>query len=104
MKQKRVQHSRLRVALLVESSRAYGRSTLSGVAKYIRANTEWSISLQEQSLCDDLPGWLKNWQGDGIITRMENSALAAALKASLWFISIDLNEAMPGRNDFRPPV
>ena len=80
MKQKPVQHSRLRVALLVESSRAYGRSTLSGVAKYIRANTEWSISLQEQSLCDDLPGWLKSWHGDGIITRMENPALAAALK------------------------
>ena len=80
MKRKPIEHNRLRVALLVESSRSYGRSTLSGVAKYIRANTGWSISLQEQSLCDDLPGWLKNWQGDGIITRMENSALAAALK------------------------
>ncbi len=77
---KGVHFRRCRVALLIESSRAYGRATLSGVARYIRQHTQWSVFLQEQSLCDDLPGWLAQWQGDGIITRMENSALAAALK------------------------
>ena len=32
-----------RVALLVESSRAFGRGTLAGVAKYIRQHGHWSI-------------------------------------------------------------
>src|SRR5207302_5959042 len=67
---------RPRVALLIESSRAYGRGTLSGVAKYIREHGQWSIFLQEHSMCDDVPAWLENWQGDGIITRMENQAMA----------------------------
>src|SRR5439155_25051537 len=69
-----------RVALLIESSRAYGRGTLSGVAKYIREHGHWSVFLQEQSLCDDVPAWLENWHGDGIITRMENRAMARVLR------------------------
>lgn len=63
---------RPRVALLVESSRAYGRRALSGVARYIREHGHWSIFFQEQSFCDDLPPWLETWKGDGIITRVEN--------------------------------
>ncbi|HEY4414155.1 MAG TPA: DNA-binding transcriptional regulator [Verrucomicrobiae bacterium] len=71
---------RPRVALLIESSRAYGRATLSGIGKYLRAHSPWSISIQEQSLNDDLPDWFKNWKGDGIITRIETPALAGVLE------------------------
>ena len=71
---------RPRVALLIESSRAYGRGILSGIAKYIRQQGHWAIFLQEQSLCDDLPAWLENWEGDGLITRIENRALAGFIK------------------------
>ena len=67
--------TRPRVALLIESSRAYGRGILAGVAKYIRQHGHWSVFLQEQSLCDQLPPWLATWQGDGIIARIENPAL-----------------------------
>jgi LacI family transcriptional regulator len=74
------QFARLRVALLIESSRAYGRGILSGVAKYIRQHGHWAVFLQEQSLCDDLPAWLENWEGDGIITRIENQALAGLIR------------------------
>ena len=63
---------RRRVALLVESSRAYGRGILSGVAKFVREHDPWSIFFQDLNLCDDTPGWLKSWQGDGIISRLEN--------------------------------
>jgi len=63
---------RPRVALLIESSRAYGRGLLLGVAKYVREHGPWSISLQEQSLSDATPEWLKKWKGDGIITRVES--------------------------------
>ena len=32
------------------------------------------------------------------------STWASGLIASLWFCSMVLNDATPGRNDFRPPV
>jgi LacI family transcriptional regulator len=73
-------NKRPRVALLIESSRAYGRAALSGISKYVRENAHWSIFIQEHSLSNDLPGWFKNWKGDGIITRIEAPALGAVLK------------------------
>jgi LacI family transcriptional regulator len=69
-----------RVALLVESSRAYGRGTLAGVAKYIRQNGHWSIFFQEHSFCDDIPAWLAGWRGDGIIARLDNDALVGSIQ------------------------
>jgi LacI family transcriptional regulator len=70
------QASQPRVALLIESSRAYGRGILAGVAKYIQQHGHWVVFLQEQSLCDEPPAWLVSWEGDGIITRIDNRALA----------------------------
>ncbi len=66
---------RPRVALLVESSRAYGRGALLGIAKYVRDHNPWSIFFQELSFCDDLPAWLNHWNGKGIISRLENRNL-----------------------------
>src|ERR1700761_2322082 len=63
---------RRRVALLVESSRAYGRGILSGVAKFVREHDPWSIFFQDLNLCDDTPEWLKTWEGEGVISRLEN--------------------------------
>ena len=63
---------RPRVALLVESSRAYGRGILAGVAKFVREHDPWSIFFQDLNLCDETPDWLKSWQGEGIISRLEN--------------------------------
>ncbi len=63
---------RPRVALLVESSRGYGRGLLWGVAKFIREHDPWSVFFQDLNLCDDTPEWFKTWRGDGIISRLEN--------------------------------
>jgi len=71
---------RPRVALLIESSRAYGRGLLLGVSKYVREHGPWAISLQEQSLSDAIPGWLHKWKGDGIITRLENREMIKVIK------------------------
>lgn len=70
---------RPRVALLVESSRAYGRGLLHGIAEYIRLHGPWSIYLAELGLGDAPPGWLDGWQGDGVIARIENRRIARAL-------------------------
>jgi len=91
--------SRPRVALLVESSRAYGRGALSGIAKYIREHDQWSIFLQEHSLCDDLPPWLKEWKGDGIITRVENHTLTGVIQRlrvpAVYLRDVPANLKMP---------
>ncbi len=72
--------SRPRVALLIESSRAYGRGLLRGIAAYIRTHRPWSIYHQERGMSEGPPSWLKGWKGDGIIARIEHPQLVRALR------------------------
>lgn len=65
-----------RAALLIESSRGYGRGLLRGIADYVRVHGPWSIYLQRHHLYDAMPAWLKDWRGDGIIARVENRRIA----------------------------
>lgn len=67
------------VALLVESSRAYGRGLLHGIAEYVRLHGPWSIYLAERGLGDAPSAWLQAWSGDGIIARIENRKIARAV-------------------------
>jgi len=60
---------RPRVALDVETSLVYGRRILDGISQYLRAARPWSIYLEQHELATDLPGFLRRWNGDGIITR-----------------------------------
>ncbi len=71
---------RRRIALLIEWSRAYGRGVLAGIANYVKAHETWKIYQTERRLCDGPPGWLKSWQGDGIIARIENEELLKAIR------------------------
>jgi len=59
-----------RVALLLETSRAYGRGLLRGVAQYNREHARWSVCFQPHGLDDPPPPWLRNWKGDGILARI----------------------------------
>ena len=73
---------RKKVAILVESSRAYGRGVLAGIASYTHAHRDWSIYFHERALGEAVPSWLESWQGDGIITRAEHPNLIEYLKAT----------------------
>ena len=68
-----------RVAFLVETSNAYARALLRGMVAYIREHRPWSIYLAEHGRGDRPPLWLKGWDGDGIIARIENEEIARAL-------------------------
>jgi LacI family transcriptional regulator len=70
---------RKKVALLIESSRAYGRGLLQGVATYLHTHPDWSVYLQSRSPEDPPPPWLEGWDGDGIIARVESRTLEAAI-------------------------
>lgn len=69
-----------RVALLIETSRTYGRGILGGIARYAQVHGPWSFFTQERELHSGLPEWLHSWKGDGIIARIEDRRMAAALR------------------------
>ncbi len=65
----------LRVALLIESSRGYGRTLLQGIAAYGRTHGHWAFFHEERELDAPLPKNLKLWRPDGIIARLRNDRL-----------------------------
>ena len=58
-----------RVALLIETSRTYGRDLLHGVKRYAQEHGPWSLFVEVRDLETRPPVWLRNWDGDGILTR-----------------------------------
>ena len=70
-----------KVALLIETSNRYGRDLLYGVRDWIQKRGErWSISFTEQARRAPLPSWLSNWEGDGVIARVDSAAAAKTLR------------------------
>jgi len=63
------------VALIIETSKVYGREILKGISRYQRLHTPWSVFISERGQDDPDPPWLKTWKGDGILTRSVDLAL-----------------------------
>ena len=70
------------VALLVETSRTYGRDLLKGIHRYLAEHEHWSLFLELRALDSQVPRWLSSWQGDGIITRTGSATMAEAIAAT----------------------
>ena len=70
------------VALLIETSNAYGRGLLDGIIAYQREHELWSVYVGEHERGARPPDWMKNWRGDGIIARVETDAIAAVVRRS----------------------
>ncbi len=71
-----------RVALIIETSNDYARGLLHGVRQYIRTHEPWSVQLVEQGRGGPPPRWLARFRGDGVIARIENAAVARAVRAA----------------------
>ena len=67
-----------RVALLVETSRGYGRDILRGIVRYARLNGPWSFYITPGDFEQVLPQ-MKQWGGAGIIARVETVEIAQAI-------------------------
>jgi LacI family transcriptional regulator len=80
-----------RVALIVETSTSFGRSLIRGVAQYVRENGPWSVYLEQRSIYDPAPPWLKTWKGDGIISKAAYPELAKIV-VDTGIPTVDLNE------------
>jgi LacI family transcriptional regulator len=70
-----------KVALLVETSRGYGRDLLRGVMRYSRLHGPWGFYLTPGDFVQTLPR-MRSWGGTGIIARVETPAVARAILAS----------------------
>lgn len=84
-----------RIALLVETSRAYGRGILRGVIRFQREHGPWSVYFKPQGLGAPPPRWLGSWRGDGILARVDDQRMAdAVLRAGVP--AVDLRGALAG--------
>ncbi len=64
------------VAILIETSRSYGRGLLRGVRKFLSLRGPWSVFVESRGLESSLPPWLENWHGDGILTRTDSQKMS----------------------------
>lgn len=69
----------LRVAVLVETATAFGRGVIKGIGAYAKVHGPWQFQIQTGHLIQNLPP-ISEWDGDGVIARIETSALARQLK------------------------
>src|SRR3990172_10420507 len=67
-----------RVALLVETSRGFGRDLLRGIARYARLHGPWSFHITPGDYTQAVPK-MKQWGGTGIIARIPNERVAKAI-------------------------
>ena len=68
--------TRRKIALLVETSRSYGRAVLRGIAGYARTRSNWVLMHQEMTIDALLPDWIKESAIDGVIARVKRTAVA----------------------------
>jgi len=84
------------VALLIETSNAYCRELLQGIAAYVRDNRPWSIYLSEHERGAPVPKWLRRWKGGGIIARVENERIASAVvEARVPVVNVSSTDLVP---------
>ncbi len=82
------------VACIIETSMVFGREMLRGVAQYLQENGPWSVYIEQRSLMDPAPPWLRTWDGDGIISRLPPSETRRLRATGLC--TVDLNDQGPG--------
>jgi LacI family transcriptional regulator len=69
------------VALIIETSLGSGRDILRGVARYVRDHQPWALYHEPHGLEASVPQWLRRWNGDGIIARIQTRRIGRALAA-----------------------
>src|SRR5215831_875383 len=88
------------VACIVETSMAFGREILWGVAQYLRESGPWTVYIEQRSLTDQAPPWLETWEGDGILSRLAPRQ-TRRLRAT-GIPTVDLNDRGP--DPYQPHV
>ncbi len=81
-----------KVALLIETSRGFGREFLLGIARYSRLHGPWSFHITPGDYKQVVPK-MKQWGGTGIIARVADERTAqAVISANLPTIALGLTD------------
>jgi LacI family transcriptional regulator len=84
-----------KVALLIETSRGYGRSLMRGIVRYARLHGPWRFYITPGDFAQALPQ-MHQWGGTGIIARIETAEIARAILATkLPTIALDVSQNVP---------
>jgi LacI family transcriptional regulator len=85
-----------KVALLIETSNAFARGILTGIEHYVRSEGPWNLYLAEGGRGASPPAWLRRWEGDGVIARIENERIAEELvRLRLPVIDVSAGRLVP---------
>lgn len=80
--------TRKNVALIIESSRSYGRSLLRGIAQFSRTKGNWSLLHEEMTIDATLPSWLAESEVDGIIARLDNHIIDPLRRLNIPIVDV----------------
>lgn len=84
-----------KVALLIETSRGYGRSMLRGIVRYASLHGPWHFYITPGDFAQALPE-MEQWGGTGIIARIETTKVAQAIiESGLPTIALDISQNIP---------
>jgi len=86
---------RRRVGLLVETSRAYGRELLQGVALFARTHTDWSLLHQEMTLDSVMPDWMMSSVLSGVIARVDTHTVDPLRELHVPIVDVRCNRKFP---------
>jgi LacI family transcriptional regulator len=79
---KKPSRSILQIAVLVDTSGAYGRGLVRGISRFATEHGPWSLYLEPRDLRSEYPDWLQHWPGHGILARSGTGPLLQRLEES----------------------
>ena len=83
-----------RVALLIETSKAFGRGVLRGISRWQREHEPWRVFADERGFNEPVPADMATAAWDGIITRLQRREMPAAWsRDDLPLVSLRWEEA-----------
>ena len=92
----------LRVVLLIESSRAFGRGLLAGIAAYSMTHGPWTFFHEERSIDDPTPHGLRRWAPDGCIGRIWPTLEGTVRRLGIPTVNVLGESAIPGMPKIAP--
>lgn len=88
--------NRPKIALLVETSRSYGRDLLRGVALFARTRTNWSLLHQEMTIDASLPDWMIQSAISGTIARVDTHTIDSLSRLHVPIVDVRCRRQFPG--------
>ena len=91
-----IMRKRPQVALIVETSRSYGRSLLRGVASFAHTRTNWSLLHQEMTIDTSLPSWITASSASGVIARVDARNIVPLRSMGVPIVDVRCHDTFQG--------